>query len=135
MSRVCFVSYEIHPTTWGGCGVLLHNLARLLLAGGHEVIFLLDMGLEYFDRFQNQDRLDLPNPELCRAYHVDSLCRTLDMQEDDFAGNFDWKAYRFHYACRQVYDREHPHIIEFFDYCGVGHYALSAKAAGLDYAG
>ncbi len=134
MARICFVSYEIHPTTWGGCGVLLHNIARLLLADGHEVIFLLDVGLEYFERFQNHDRLDLPSPDHCRAYQVDSLCRSLDLQPDDFAGIFDWKAYRFHHACRQVYAQEHPNIIEFFDYCGVGHYALSAKAAGLDYA-
>ena len=42
MSTILFVSYEIHPTTWGGAGVLLHHAAVQLLSEGHRVVFLLD---------------------------------------------------------------------------------------------
>ena len=44
MAKICFVTYEIHPTNRGGCGVLLHHAAELLLrervehAGGGEVL-------------------------------------------------------------------------------------------------
>jgi len=133
MSRICFVSYEIHPTTWGGCGVLLHNAARVLLAQGHEVLFLLDVPEPYFRRFADQDRLRLPHPERCRAYHVDALCAGIPLQERDFPSLFAWKAYRFHFACQQVYAAERPDVFEFFDYCGVAYYALSAKAAGSNF--
>ena len=111
MSRVCFVSYEIHPTTWGGCGVLLHNAARVLLAEGHEVLFLLDVPEQAFDRFQNVDRLALPNHQRCRAYHVDALCREIAFRPQDFLAVDAWRAYRFHFACRQVYAAERPDVI------------------------
>ncbi len=133
MSRICFVSYEIHPTTWGGCGVLLYNAAHVLLSEGHEVVFLLDIPYEYFERFKSHDQLSWPGADRCRAYHVDTLCGALDLTENDFVSEFAWKAYRFHYACNQVYDIEKPDLIEFFDYCGVSYYALTAKVAGLGY--
>jgi glycosyltransferase involved in cell wall biosynthesis len=133
MSRVCFVSYEIHPTTRGGCGVLLHNAAQVLLAEGHEVLFLLDVPEKVFDRFENVDRLSFPRPERCRAYHVDALCQRIPLRPDDFCTTDAWRAYRFHFACQQVYAAERPDVIEFFDFCGVAHYALSAKATGRDY--
>jgi len=133
MSRICFVSFEIHPTTWGGCGVLLYNAAHVLLSAGHEVVFLLDLPYEYFERFESRDRLSWPGADRCRAYHVDTLCSTLQLKENDFVSEFAWKAYRFNYACSQVYDIEEPDLIEFFDYCGVSYYALTIKVAGLGY--
>lgn len=133
MTRVCFVSYEIHPTTRGGCGVLLHHAASVLLGTGHEVILLLDMPHDYFDRFQSYDRRALPNPGNCRAYHVDSLCESLTLRESDFVSVYAWKAYRLHHACRELVAREDPQVVEFFDYCGAGYFALSAKVAGLAY--
>lgn len=134
MARVCFASYEIAPTTKGGAGVLLRNVAEVLLAEGHEVIFLLDLPAWEYEAFVNRDRFLLPAFERCRAYHVASLVDgATRLQEDDFASHFMWRAYRFHEACRVVYEDEHPDVIEFFDYGGVGLYALAAKVAGLGY--
>ena len=31
MPTTCFVSYELHPTTMGGAGVLIHHAAEALL--------------------------------------------------------------------------------------------------------
>src|SRR5688500_17840917 len=102
MSRICFVSYEISPTTWGGCGTLLHNAAYVLLTHGHEVIFVLDMPYDYFDRFQHHDRLALPNSERCRAYHVDTLCQSVSLRREDFLSQAQWQSFRFHVACQHV---------------------------------
>ena len=134
MSRICFASFEIHPTTPGGCGVLLYNAARALLQQGHEVILVLDVPPAAFQQFQNQDRLALPNADHCRAYEVKALCSNLLLRQEDFGSIYAWFAYRFHHACRYVVATEKPDVIEFADYCGIGHYALSAKAAGLAYA-
>ena len=51
---IAFVSYEIHPTTWGGAGVLLHHAAVRLLESLDvvEVIHCGDIGsLEVVDLF------------------------------------------------------------------------------------
>jgi glycosyltransferase involved in cell wall biosynthesis len=133
MRRICFVTYEIFPTTRGGCGTLLHNAARVLLGRGHEVLFVLDVPHEYFVRFQEQDRLGLPNSERCRAYHVDTLCQDMDVGAADFLTEAEWRAFRFHFACQKVAAKEAPDTIEFFDYCGVAYHALAAKIAGLAY--
>jgi glycosyltransferase involved in cell wall biosynthesis len=133
MSRICFVSYELHPVTPGGCGVLLYNAAHVLLERGHEVIFVLDMSRHAYERFRDEERDLLPHPERCRSYDLNELCQDIPFTEGDFVNHHFWRAYRFHWACRQVAQMDQPDVIEFFDYCGVGHYALNAKMSGLDY--
>jgi len=133
MTRICFVSYEIHPTVKGGCGVFLYNTARTLLPQGHELIFLLDIPPESFRQFDQVDRLDLPCAHNCRAYQVESLTADLRYTQNDFRSIFEFRAYRFHIAAERIYRIEKPEIIEFFDYCGVSYIALTAKAAGLSY--
>lgn len=133
MTRICFVSYEIFPTTWGGAGVLLYNAARFLLENRHEIIFLLDIPNHEFHQFQDLDRLRFPNPQHCRAYQVDSLCEDMRIQVHDFDSLAAWKAYRFDYACQKVALLENPDLIEFFDYCGVAYYSLINKITGFSY--
>lgn len=133
MSRICFVTSEIAPTTWGGCGSLLFHAARFLLERQHEVIFVLDLPVDYFDRFQNQDRFLLPHPEHCRAYHVDSIVAGSDPGQHLFASPDAWRSYRYHLACSYVARMERPDIIEFHDFLGIGHYALTMKVAGIDH--
>jgi len=130
MSKICFISFEIHPVTWGGCGVLLHNSAHVLLGQGHQVIFVLDVPREYFDRF-NPDIY--PNSHNCKAYHVDELCADIPLLPEDFPSFFLWRAYRFHWATQKVVALEQPDVVEFFDYNGVAHYALSAKVTQSAY--
>ena len=74
MARVLFATYEFHPTTWGGCGVLLRLATDLLLEQGHEVVLLLDVPKVYFDRFEKDDLPTLSVPDRCRAHHADALC-------------------------------------------------------------
>jgi len=133
MSRICFVTSEIAPTTRGGCGSLLFHAARFLLERQHEVIFVLDLPVDCFDRFQNRDRFLLPYPEHCRAYHVDSIVARSDPGQHLFASPAAWRSYRYHLACSYVTRFEKPDIIEFHDFLGVGHYALTMKVAGIDY--
>ena len=133
MAKFCFVSYEIHPTVKGGCGVLLHNAAHVLLNQGHEVIFLLDIPDRQFSQFNEVDRLNLPNSSNCRAYQVQAIASDLKLTTRDFKSIFEFKAYRFHIAASEVYRLAKPDVIEFFDYCGVAYYALCVKVAGLGY--
>ncbi|MFM8321059.1 MAG: glycosyltransferase family 4 protein, partial [Chloroflexota bacterium] len=135
MTRVCFVSYEIHPTVMGGCGVLLYHAARVLLQQGHEVIFLLDLERKDFERFSQVDRLRLPQAHNCRAYQVDALLRPEEQLDQSFQTVFEVKSYRFYRAARRLCEIESPQVIEFFEYCGAAYHALSAKIAGLDFAG
>ncbi|MFG0330587.1 MAG: glycosyltransferase family 4 protein [Phycisphaerales bacterium] len=125
MSVIGFATYEIHPTTWGGCGVLLHHAAARLLRAGHSIIFLLDVPKEYFDRFDQKDRLDLPHPDRIRSYHVDSLCDDFPYTPDQTPGTAVWKSLRFAHAARKVIARE-PDLdfLEFFEYCGVAYHTL-----------
>lgn len=132
--KLCFATYEIHPTTRGGAGVLLANLTHVLVATGYEVVLVLDIAEHEFRRFVDVDRLNIPRPEACRAYHVDTLCSDLYYTESDFDSHYAWRSYRFHHACLKVVTEEHPDAIEFVDYCGVAYYALAAKVAGLAYA-
>jgi glycosyltransferase involved in cell wall biosynthesis len=134
MARIAFASYEMAPTTKGGAGVLIRNLAEVLLRDGHEVILVLDVPPWEFEQFVTTDRFVLPEAERCRAYHVGSVVEAIgSTTEEDFSSHFEWRAYRFDLACRIVSEQEKPDILEFFDYGGVGHYALSAKVAGLAY--
>ena len=136
MSTIAFVTYEIHPTTWGGAGVLLRHAAERLLAAGHEVLFLFDAPKQYFDRFDREHRLQLPNPEACRAYHVDALVEgRLPVSEEELGNAFLWKSLRFDVALGRVLEREAIDFVEFFEYCGVGHHALVAKAFGRRHSG
>ena len=124
MATICFVSYEIHPTTWGGCGVLLHHAAELLLRRGHTIVFLLDIPLVEFERFDRRDRLQFSNAGNCRAYHVDTLCRDFPFTPEQITINAAWKCLRFAHACDELQRREQLDFIEFFEYCGVGYYAM-----------
>lgn len=118
----------------GGCGVLLHHSARVLLAQGHEVLFLLDLDDKSFQQFDQVDRLHLPNPQNCRAYQVSTLVQGHNILPYTFISYYEYKAYQFYVAARQLYNLEQPEVIEFFEYCGVAYHALSAKIAGLDFA-
>lgn len=133
MTTICFVTYEIHPTTWGGCGVLLHNAAHVLLEQGHTVLFVLHVPAKEYKQFQEKDRLAFPQPENCRAYHVDRLCDDIPYHYADFGNEFLWRAYCFYHATEKVVTIEQPDIVEFFDYCGVAHYALAAKITQQQY--
>jgi glycosyltransferase involved in cell wall biosynthesis len=133
MAKICFVSYEIHPAVKGGCGVLLYNTARVLLPQGHEIIFLLDIPDQEFKQFNEVDRLKLPDSEHCRAYQVSALTQNMPVRPEDFLSIFEFRAYRFYQATREINRLESPDIIEFFDYCGVAYFALTAKACGLDF--
>lgn len=133
MSRICFVSYEIHPTTWGGAGVLVHNVAKHLLEQGHDVVLLLDLPRRYFEHFNTVDRLGLPASDHCRAYHADALCDDLPLPQREIETIFIRKALRFDHALRRLLEHERIDFVEFFEYCGPAHYALTSKLFGCAY--
>lgn len=126
--KICFVTYEIHPTTRGGCGVLLHHAAELLLREGHEVIFLLDIPLHEFRSFIETDRKTFANWENCRAYHVGTLCSDAGIADSPQGHRSVWESVRFAAAWEAVERTERPDAVEFFEYCGVTYHALVRRA-------
>lgn len=132
MSVICFVTYEIHPTTRGGCGVLLHHAAELLLRAGHEVVFLLAVPKHEFEQFDRKDRVAFEGSERCRAYHLDALCADFDVREQDCPSRSVWEASRFAHGWAKVSAKEKIDAVEFFEYCGVSHYAAMRRLFGRD---
>lgn len=124
MAIVCFASYEIHPTTPGGCGVLLHHAATALLRDGHTVVLLLDIPEAYFDAFRDRDRLALPHADRCRAHHVDALCADFPFTPEQIVSTPIWRSLRFAHALERILPVEDPDFVEFFDYCGTARHAL-----------
>lgn len=131
MSRILFASYEFHPTTWGGCGVLLRHATDQLLSEGHEVVLLLDVPRPYFERFEKDDHPTLAVPERCRAHQVDALCEDMPAFASDVENPFLAKSLRFAHAVRKLAEQDPVDFVEFFEYCGVGYYALVEKRFGL----
>lgn len=131
MSRILFATYEFHPTTWGGCGVLLRHATDQLLERGHEVVLLLDVPSAYFERFVERDHPTLSVPERCRAHHVDALCEDLPFDEGEISSPFVLKSLRFAHAARRLAEIDPVDFVEFFEYCGVGYHAFVEKRFGL----
>lgn len=132
MPTICFVTYEIHPTNKGGCGVLLHHAAEILLRQGHTIIFLLDVPRNEFVQFAERDRLGFPRPENCSAYWVDDLLDGFPLHPADVPNLFRLKSLRFAYALRRLMEREPIDLVEFFEYAGVGYSAFVDRIFGDD---
>lgn len=132
--KICFVSWEFAPTTWGGTGVLISHLVRLLTARGDEVVLVLDVPPKFIDQFEAQDRFLFPRPELIKAYQVNQLCEDIPFSREQFGTASEWIAYKFHWAAKKAAEIESPDLVEFFDYCGVGYYAISEKISQSAYA-
>lgn len=133
MSTICFVTFELHPTTPGGCGVLLHHAACHLLEQGHTVVFALDVPPKQVRKFRDVDRLGLPNPQNCRVHSWRQLASNCKLTQVDVALPTQLRAARYAHAYRKLLEVE-PEIdlIEFVDYCGVGYYAFVERVFGRE---
>jgi glycosyltransferase involved in cell wall biosynthesis len=118
MPTTCFISYEIHPTTFGGAGVLIHHAVHHLVAKGQRVVLLLDIS-EYLHRqFMDKDRLVFADPSLVSAARVDDLCVDFPYTQERVPCIFQWKSLRFAHALRALMAREKIDVVEGFEYCG-----------------
>lgn len=137
MSVTCFVSYELHPTTMGGAGVLIHHAAEALLAAGHEVVFLLDVPPGSFEQLLRQDLKKFPGAEAgrVRAYRVEELAGGLPLTGADFECVFQWKSYQFAAALAALCKREAIDFVEYFEYCGAGYYSFVDRLFSEDRGG
>lgn len=125
MPTICFASNEIHPTTPGGCGVLIYNAAAMLLQRGYRVIFLLDLPPQDMSAFRDRDRLTLPNAENCAAYRVEDLLDACPFKAEQFVDQPQWISVKYAFAWEALAAREQVDFVEFFDYFGPAFYTLS----------
>lgn len=111
MPVICFVSYEFHPATRGGCGVFVRNATDLLTSRGHRVVLLIDCPAPEFAAI----RVD--HPHRFRAYRVDDVLKSPPPGLDSLT-RFERDAARFMHALDAVLKREPIDLVEFFDFCG-----------------
>ncbi|MBI9034837.1 MAG: glycosyltransferase family 4 protein [Bacteroidales bacterium] len=131
MKTICFVSYEIHPTTWGGVGVFLSNVTKKLVETNHHVILLLDLSDDEFREFVNEDSLEFCNSKNCKVYQVNDLCNDIFPNDNHFSNLYVWRSYRFYYALKKLTCTEKIDLIEFFDYSGAAYHTIEAKISNL----
>ena len=122
MGLICFASYEIHPTTAGGAGVLIHHAIDHLTGAGHEALLLLDLDKATFAKFADHDRLGFAHPARIRAFRVDDLCH--DFAFVPGADPFQLKSLRFAHALAKLQATQPITLVEFFEYCGPGYYTF-----------
>ncbi|MFA6044325.1 MAG: glycosyltransferase family 4 protein [Phycisphaerales bacterium] len=122
MGLICFASYEIHPTTAGGAGVLIHHAIDHLTAAGHEALLLLDLDAATFEKFAEHDRLSFAHPAKVRAFRVDDLCQ--DFVDIRGASAFQVKSLRFAHALAKLQATHPITLVEYFEYCGPGYYSF-----------
>jgi glycosyltransferase involved in cell wall biosynthesis len=128
--KICFVSYEISPTTKGGAGAFIANVIKHLLNktdSNDEIILLLDITYEEYIRFEYHDKLQFHNSPNIRSYLVDDFCKDLPFGSECFASYQLWKSYRFDYAIQKLLSIENLDVIEFFDYTGIAYVSLNRK--------
>jgi glycosyltransferase involved in cell wall biosynthesis len=126
MTTVCFVTNELAPYTWGGCGTLLRHLAEELLAKGTAVVFLLDVPAAAFAAF---DAKSFVRPELVTAQHVEALCADMAQDRPGEGWRLVARARRCHYALSRLAAQTPLDCIEFADYFGTALFALAARIA------
>ena len=127
MATTCFMSFEIHPTTMGGCGVLIHHAADVLLNAGHDVVLVLDIPEDLLRKFNEVDRLAMARPDRIRAYRVDDLCAGKTPPREDVPDIFQWTSLRFSLALEELQNRETIDFVEFFEYCGPAYYSFARR--------
>lgn len=128
----CFISYEIHPTTFGGAGVLIHHAIHHLLARGHRVVLLLDIPEYFFKQFMEKDRLVFADPSRVSAARVDDLCDDFPFTQAQVPCIFQWKSARFAHALRRLRERETIDFVEGFEYCGASYYAFVERLFAME---
>ena len=134
MAVICFVTFEIHPTTRGGVGVLLHHAATNLLARGHEVVFLLDVPKKQFRKFNEFDRLKLPNSHNCRAHDARAMTADFPWPSDaEIPCGIQRRVAAYAHAYKKLLIAE-PNLdfVEFIEYTGIGYYAMRDRLFGRE---
>jgi len=126
---ICFVSYEIHPATPGGCGVLIYHATLELLRRGLRVVLLLDLTDDAYRRF-----IDATLPEFqaqgdCLAFQVHPLAAQAPPRRL-FASEALYQSIRIAHAVDRLNQQLVLDAIEFFDFSGAAYHALTDRLFG-----
>lgn len=114
----CFVTYEFHPATPGGCGVFVRHATDDLLRQGHEVVLLIDCEPEPFAAIQHDISTRTGITGKCHVYRVRDLIRNHPAADSPGFSRFEQDSIRFGAALEQILPSHAIDLIEFFDFCG-----------------
>jgi len=127
VSTTCFVSYEFHPATPGGCGVFVRNAADDMLRQGHDVVLLLDCTPAAFAHARREMNDPARQTGRCTLHRVGDLVPADPVV--DGLSRFERDSLRFAGALGAILPRQRVDLIEFFDFCGPAWAWLSQRAS------
>lgn len=107
--------------------MFIRHAAEQLNAAGWNVVLLLDLPQEHFDRFVAEQIPLFSSPAKVRTFHVNDLIPAELQEPQPGFDIFRLKSRRFAAAIETLKSRERIDIVECFDYCGPG-YDLSVRA-------
>lgn len=128
--NIVFVSYELYPINPGGCGVLIWNaIQKLLEVNDVNITLLLDMPKFECDMFKREHKPKIKNNERLNIVCLSEILKNkkLEGSLEDFKNIFMWKSYMFYQGLLEINKQFSIDYIEFFDYVGIGYFAIRAK--------
>lgn len=130
--HLVFVSYELYPINSGGCGVFVNNAVNELLTLFQEieVTLVLDMAISEVRKFEEIYKPHIAGNERLRCVCVSEVLSNinLDISFENLNNIYLWKSYQFFKVLDFVNNNiKHIDYIEFFDYVGIGFYAIRAQ--------
>ncbi len=129
MAEICFYTDELAPVTRGGLGSLLWDALHVLLAQGHAVSILADIGEEPLARFRAEYAPTLPGP--LEIHGLRELVGPLFDKKEDFLSPALFRSFLVKEALVRWAERgQRFDLVEFPDIRGIAYYALVEKAAG-----
>lgn len=123
-----FVSYELAPINAGGCGVFIHNaLQELLKDSDNHIVLLLDMPKYECEQYENEYKPQLPNNKNLKIVCLSEILKGDVGCGQEYDNIFLQKSYRFYKGLLLLCEQLAINYIEFFDYVGIGYFAIRAK--------
>jgi len=122
MTHIVFVTYELHPMTPGGAGVLIASAARSLARAGHHVTVLADFGLAEAVQARRHAQLDNVGAGRIDIETVSELAGHEPAEGSVFRRNSE----RFRRALAALDHKCPIDLVEFPEYAGMGLASLRA---------
>lgn len=130
--HLVFVSYELYPINAGGCGVFISNAIKELLSSHNdiEITLVLDIPLNDIKDFEKKYKPNIIGGDRLRLVCVSEITKNINIKIsfNDLNNIYLWKSYQFYMALLYVHNNiKKIDYIEFFDYVGIGFYAIRAQ--------
>lgn len=130
--HLVFVSYELYPINQGGCGVFIWTAVRRLLEQFKDIdiSLVLDIPLSEVEIFKTKYMPSIDGKERLKCFCVSEILQKIKpgIGFNELQNLYLWKSYQFYKVLEFVHSNyKKIDYIEFFDYVGIGFYAIRAQ--------